>query len=87
VDEKIEIASQNRLRAVEHLAPRFFQEVLGYDYKECLITDESDLTDFADAFGDRNLEVAVMLDRLEAHYLFDPRGATSTRIVDLLEFL
>lgn len=85
--KKIALASQRRLGAVEHLAPRFFHEVLGYEYEDCLVTDESDLHDFADLMGDREAEVAAMLDRLEAHYLIDGRAAKSTRIVNLLEFL
>jgi hypothetical protein len=83
----IEFAPQDRLSAVEELASRFFREVLEYEYEECLVSDESDLYDFTDAFGDRMAEVQVMLDRLEGHYLIDDRGAGSTRIVDLLEFL
>lgn len=85
--KKFVLAPQTRLAAVEHLAPRFFREVLGYEFAECLITDESDLHDFADTFGDRNADVESMFDRLEAHYLIDARAAHSTRIVDLLEFL
>ena len=86
-NKRFEFAPQDRLSAVEDLAPRFFSEVLGYHYDECLISDESDLLDFADAFGDCGSEVEGMLDRLEAHYLIDGRAAASTNIVDLLEFL
>lgn len=85
--KKIELAVQERLAAVEHLAPRFFHEVLEYEYENCLVTDESDLRDFADVFGEREVQVAAMLDRLEVHYLIDSRAAKSTRIVELLEFL
>lgn len=85
--KKIELAARKRLAAVEHLAPRFFHRVLEYDYEDCLVTDESDMRDFADAFGDREAGLAAMLDRLEAHYLVDGRAAKSTSIVELLEFL
>jgi hypothetical protein len=85
--KRIECAPQSRLQAVEHLAPRFFREVLGWDYEECFVTDESDLYDFADLTGDRSVEVEGMFDRLESHYLMDGRRVNSTRIVDLLEFL
>ena len=85
--KKVTFAPQNRLIAVEDLAPRFFHEVVGYEYGECLTTDESDLRDFTDVFGDHDAEVAAMLDRIEAHYLIDVRMVSSTRIVDLLEFL
>ena len=85
---RIVLAPQTRLAGVEHLAPRFFREVLGYEFTDCLITDESDLHDFAaGTFGDRNADVESMLARLEAHYLIDARAAHSTRIVDVLEFL
>jgi hypothetical protein len=84
---QFELAAQNRLDAVAYLAPRFFREVVGWDYAEVLVTDESDLRDFADTTGNRNVEVAEMLDRIAAHYRIDGRLAGSTRIVDLLEFL
>lgn len=87
IPKKIEIAPQSRLLAVEHMAPRFFREVLGREFNECLITDESDLRDFLDVFGDRDSDLAAMFDRIEAHYLIDAREAGSSRIVDLLEFL
>lgn len=75
------------MAVVEHLAPRFFRAVLGYEYEECLITDESDLRDFVDVFGNHDAEIAAMLDRLEAHYFIDGRELGTTRIVDLLSFL
>lgn len=85
---RIVLASQARLEAVEHLATRFFREVVGYDYAECLITDESDLLDFTGASGEKSkAELEEMSDRLEAHYLIDGRELGSTRIVALLEFL
>lgn len=85
--KKITFAPHTRLAIVELLAPRFFREVVGYEYEECLITDESDLLDFTGPDGDHRAAVEEMLDRLEAHYLIDGRAATSTRIVDLLELL
>ena len=84
---RFESAPQDRLEGVGHLAPRFFRDVVGWDYGEVLVTDESDLRDFADLTGDRNAEVAGMLDRMAAHYSVDGRLAKSTLIVDLLEFL
>lgn len=61
--------------------------MLELDYEDSLVTDESDLRDFADVFSDHEAAVAAMLDRLEAHYVMDARAANSTRIVGLLEFL
>ena len=87
--KRIELAPQNRLSGVEHLAPRFFQEVLGRDYAECLITDESRLSDFANAFAGRAAaaaEVQGFFAAMERHYLLDGRPV-GTGIVDLLEFL
>lgn len=43
--KRIELASQSRMKAVEHLASRFFTEVIGIAYEDCLVTDESDLSD------------------------------------------
>ena len=82
-----ELAARDRLDAVAHLAPRFFRAVIGWDCGEVLVTDESDLRDFADTTGNRDIEVADMLDRIATHYRVDGRLAGSTRIVALLEFL
>jgi len=84
---RIERASQRRLDKVRHLAPRFFQEVVGWDFAEVLVTDESDLRDFADITQDRKTQVDGMLDRMTVHYGVDARAARSTMIVDLLELL
>jgi hypothetical protein len=84
---QFDLAPQTRLAKVERLTPRFCHEVLQCDSEDCLITDESDLRDVAYVFGDRQDEVAAMLNRLERHYLIDGRLAKSTRIVELLEFL
>ena len=84
---QFELAAQDRLATVAHLAPRFFRVVVGWDYAEVLVTDESDLRDFADTTGNRDSEVADMLDRIATHYRVDGRLASSTRIVELLEFL
>jgi hypothetical protein len=65
--KRIELASQSRLAEVESLAPRFFREVLEYEYGDVLVTDESDLRDFADVFGDR--DAAVELPELVANRL------------------
>ena len=81
------LAARDPLGAVAHLAPRFFGEVVCWDYAEVLVTDESDLRDFADTIGNRDSEVAEMLDRIETHYRVDGRLAGSTRIVELLTFL
>ena len=83
----VELAAQNRLDVVADLAPRFFREVVGWEYTEVLVTDDSDLGDFADTTGNRDLEVAEMLDRIGTHYRIDGRLAGSTRIADQLEFL
>jgi hypothetical protein len=52
-----------------------------------LVTDESDLFDFADVTGDREQEVQRMLVRMGATYGIDPSYIQSTKITDLLEFL
>lgn len=87
IPERFELAPQARLDAVEHLAPRFFREVIGWAYEDCLVTDESDLYDFTDLTGDQVAEAARMLDRMEAYYAIDGRAANSTRIVELLQLL
>jgi hypothetical protein len=87
---RFEPAPQDRLADVEHLAPRFFRDVLGWEYEECPVTDESELSDFATCTSskeERAAEVDAFLARLREHYIVDGRQAGSTRIVDLLEFL
>lgn len=89
-EKRFELAPQDRLTKVEHLAPRFFREVLGWEYEECLVTDESDLGDFATASApreERRAELDTFLTRMQEHYLVDGRTVGSTRIVHLLEFL
>ena len=80
--KRIEFAPQSRLAAVEHLAPRFFAEVILRDYGDFMITDLSDLCDILD-----EAKVEMALDRMDEHYLIDSRACDSTRIVDLLELL
>lgn len=89
-ERNVELASQERLARVEHLAPRFFREVLGWEYDEVLVTDESDLRDFADATApqhERMAEIETFFARMNEEYFVDGRSAGSTRIVDLLELL
>ena len=41
------IAPQERIEDFERTAVEFFRAVLGMDYRECIVTDESRLSDFA----------------------------------------
>ena len=82
IRKRIEFAPQDRLSSVEHLAPRFFAEVVQRDYGDFMITDDSDLFDILDEAG-----VNQALDRMDEHYLVDSRACGSTRIVALLELL
>ena len=87
MDRRIELASRHRLATVEKLAPRVFREVINRTYADCLVTDESDLSDFVDVSGDREAQVAALLDRFRTHYSIGSQPLGSTRIVDLLELL
>jgi len=79
--KEITLAPQDRLATVEHLAPRFFREVLRRDHMEHLVADGSDLYDFAE---DEVNTVETMLDRMRAHYFIDGGEANSTRVRELL---
>ena len=46
-EKKITVASQDHIELYESTARRFFREVLDYDFDDCLITDESTLSDFS----------------------------------------
>ena len=85
--QRFQLASRDRMENVEALADRFFREVIGHEYSDCLVTDESDLYDFAPVRADAAAAVAAMFARLESHYLIDAREAATTKIVGLLEFL
>ncbi|MDP2007189.1 MAG: hypothetical protein Q8K45_16045 [Rubrivivax sp.] len=45
--KKVVIAAQERIDDFKHTAIEFFRGVLGMDYGECIVTDESRLSDFA----------------------------------------
>ena len=45
--KKVVIAAQERIDDFKHTAIEFFRSVLGMDYCECIVTDESRLSDFA----------------------------------------
>ena len=87
---RFEPAPVDRLSKVEHLAPRFFREILEWDYSECFVTDESELSDFAtvtDPLPERQAAVQRFLDRVQEHYYLRRKPTGTTRIVDILEFL
>jgi hypothetical protein len=44
---KVVIASQERIDDFEQTAHEFFRAVLDMDYSECIVTDESRLSDFS----------------------------------------
>lgn len=46
-EKKVTFASQDRIELYEETARQFLREVLGLDADECLITDESYLSDFS----------------------------------------
>lgn len=84
----IRFASDDRLSAVEHLAPRFFADVMDFDYDNCMITDESCIGDFvSNADGQGRAKVLAMLDRVAEHYFVDVRHLETDNIVELLEYL
>ena len=45
--KQVVIAPQERIDDFERTAVEFFRAVLGMDYSECIVTDESRLSDFA----------------------------------------
>ena len=45
--KKVVIAAQERIDAFERTAVEFFRAVLGMECGECIVTDESRLSDFA----------------------------------------
>ena len=45
--KKVTLADQDRIDLYEATATEFFRSVLDMDYSECLVTDESRLSDFS----------------------------------------
>ena len=45
--KKVTLADQDRIDLYEATATEFFRSVLDMDYTECLVTDESRLSDFS----------------------------------------
>lgn len=55
--KKVVLADQDRIESYEDIAREFFRFVLDMDYGECVVTDESRLSDFSscglpDGLGD-----------------------------------
>lgn len=75
----IEFASTDRLAEVEYLAPRFFDEIIGMPYGDCLITDESSLWDFHTQADNEQFFA-----RIQEIYGVSVRDIDSGRIVDIL---
>lgn len=75
-------APADRVAKLEDVAPKFFREIIGIDFRDCLITDESSLWDF---HFDADNE--TMFKRIDAVYGVDVRDIESGDIADILERL
>jgi len=66
------------MEAIEEFAREFFAAILDFDYDECLVTDESFITDFdiTEAEADR---------RIRRHYGVDVSDLIHGPIIDVLE--
>lgn len=78
----IEFASTERLAVVEPFAPRFFAEIIGMGYNDCLVTDESSLWDFHVQADNEQFFV-----RIRDVYGVNVRDIESASIVAILERL
>ena len=60
----VKLAPQDRIDVIEDFAREFFAEILDFDYDECLVTDESLVTDFdiAEAEADRRIRQRYRVD-------------------------
>jgi hypothetical protein len=76
--EKFILASQKRIRALEEPAPKFFREILEFDYEDCLVTDESQWFDFA-------IDAATVVARVQRVYGVNVQDVESGSIIDTLE--
>ena len=58
--KKVVFAAQERIDDFERAAVEFFRAVLGMDYGECIVTDESRLSDFASCGLPEDIAAAVV---------------------------
>lgn len=77
-DKPTHFASDDRLQAAEHLAPRFFAEIIGIDYDDCWISDYSAIGHCFDAREGGEAEVEARPDRIAARNVFGPVTRTAT---------
>ena len=64
--KKVELAAQERIDMYESTASEFFRAVLDLDYRDCVVTDESRLLDFASC--GMPYDLAVVTSSLAALY-------------------
>lgn len=76
---KIVVVPTDRIDALEVMAPKFCREILGMEYEDCFISDESELCDFP---GDE----AAYYERIARVYGVDVRD-TDGNIAAILERL
>jgi hypothetical protein len=76
---KFELASTARIDELEDLAPKFFREVIGMSYGNCLITDESSLWDFPH----ENAEDVYT--KIQQVYSIDVHDIESGNLADIFE--
>ena len=96
---KFELAPQDRIDAYERTAREFMREILDINYDECLVTDESRLSDFSgcgipDEIGEGLTEMRALYDAWDAwvvpvictrYGLVTSELQTTVRLVDLFE--
>jgi hypothetical protein len=78
----IEIAPRHRVEEHPDLATDFFARILDRDYADCLITDESSLSDFHTEWTDEHLHERILL-----AYGVDVSDIDSGRLVEIFERL
>jgi hypothetical protein len=82
---RITVASQDGVAQFESLAREFLPAILGYDYDDTMITDESSLSDFCGQCEAREEFEAwerKLLQRIEDRYRVRPETA-GVKLVDL----
>jgi hypothetical protein len=75
---RFELSKQDRIQRNEQFAREFFAEILDFDYDECLVTDESFITDF-------DITVIEAHSRIRARYGVDVSDLLGGPLVDVLE--
>ncbi|MCX2680848.1 hypothetical protein OOZ15_12915 [Galbibacter sp. EGI 63066] len=81
--KKIEFSETDRIGKYEHIAVDFFDKIIGIDFYDCFVSDESSLYDFDSEFL-FDLENDEILKKIKSEYGIVPKSEACI-LVDIFE--